>query len=254
MCIQKNVITEKEGLRVIATYKCDRNCPFCYQSLKKSEYLEPDKFRTILNDLKSSGFIPIYITFQGGEITIQPHTMFELIKISQEIYPQVFRKSITSNGYAPIEVYQESALYGITHLSFSLHRRSKVIEDKIIKLKSSGFFTFRVNCFANISDDNIPNLKYVYDFCKENQIQLTFCEDLRFVEVEDTTNVIVEKVIGHTDIEILKFKHQTILRDYKHNFLVWIYKHLDHYDYNNWIVLPTGKLTDTFDDVINGLL
>jgi hypothetical protein len=30
----------------------------------------------------------------------------------------------------------------------------------------------------------------------------------------------------------------------------WVYHHIDHYDYNNIIVLPDGTLTMVFDDVM----
>jgi len=242
----------KEGLRIVATYQCNRNCKFCYQASKESPYLDTETLKKCLDYLKfTKNFIPIYVTIQGGEVTIDMERLREIAKLVDYYYPQVFRKSVTSNGDADVSDYESLALYGITHLSFSLHGKNKKLEDKLKYLAKSGFFTIRVNCFAH---QNIENLRYVYDFCASNKIQLTFCEDLRNKIVEDVTDKIVRFVVGHSDVEIIRHKFQHIIIDNKRKFRCWIYKHLDSYDYNNYIILPTGKIVDNFDLVIQSKL
>jgi len=241
----------KEGLRIVATYRCNRNCKFCYQRTKSGPFLDITKLKQQLTYLKQvKKFTPIYITIQGGEVTINPEWLFEICKVCDFEYPQVFRKSVTSNGDADLEIYKELALYGITHLSFSLHGKNSKLEKKILELKSSGFFTVRVNCFAHSSDSN---LKYVYDFCKDNQVQLTMCEDLRNEINEDVTNHLI-KLFNIKDPIVQKHKFQHIVIDRNNMFRFWIYKHLDHYDYNNYIIIPSGKIITNFDDVIKSEL
>ena len=240
-----------EGVRVVSTYKCNRNCTFCYQDGKESVLLTADKFEDILRISKSKGFMPIYFTFQGGEVSNYPEETYELIKLSDKYYPQVFRKSVTSNGYGDFSFYKNLKLYGITHLTFSLHKKNKFIEDRLILLKSDGFYTVRVNCYLDI--DNIQNVAYVLDFCKEHKIQLTICEDLRLssnVDYDSTKLLKDNYIIDDTYIEE-KFKHQNVFYSEAHNFRFWVYRHLNHYDYNNIIVMPNGDITITFDDIIH---
>jgi MoaA/NifB/PqqE/SkfB family radical SAM enzyme len=234
-----------EGIRVIGTYSCLRNCEFCYQKTRKGGFLKPDNFEKVLKDLN---FIPIYFTFQGGELAYFEEETKEIIKLADRYFPQVFRKSLTTNGDGKIEFYQSLKKYGITHFSFSLHNISKVTEkirNKIIALKSSGFFTVRVNCY--FSENNIEDVLGILNFCIENDVQLTLCEDLRLGQNPANSHEILIKYLSN--YEVTKYKHQYIYWLKDNNYKFWVYKHLDHYDYNNLIVLPDGSTTITFDDV-----
>ena len=240
-----------EGVRVVSTYKCNRNCTFCYQDSKESTLLTSEKFKEILKISKSKGFMPIYFTFQGGEVSNYPEETFELIKLSDRFYPQVFRKSITSNGYGDMNFYKELKLYGITHITFSLHRATRLIEDRLLELKSDGFYTVRVNCY--LDTDNFNDVAYVFNFCQRNKIQLTICEDLRLSSDVDYNSTFLLRESGTIDLTYIeeKFKHQNVFYSKEHNFRFWVYKHLNHYDYNNIIVMPNGDITITFDDIIH---
>lgn len=195
--------------------------------------------------------MPIYFTFQGGEVSNYPEETFELIKIADEIYPQVFRKSVTSNGYGSMDFYRDLKLYGITHLTFSLHKKAKKTEDRLLELKADGFYSVRVNCYLDI--DKMQNVAHVFKFCQENKIQLTICEDLRLSSdiTYDSTKLLLDNgIIDSTYVET-KFKHQNVFYSKEHNFRFWVYRHLNQYDYNNIIVMPNGDITITFDDIIH---
>lgn len=240
-----------EGVRVVSTYKCNRNCSFCYQNNKESTLLTSYKFENILKIFKKYNFIPIYFTFQGGEISNYINETYELIKISDKYYPQVFRKSVTSNGYGDIDFYRNLKLYGITHLTFSLHKNTPFIEKRLLELKSDGFYTVRVNCYLN--ENNLDDVNYVLRFCEKNKIQLTICEDLKLstdIKYDSTKLLYDNKIINNKYIEE-KHKHQNIFYSIENNFKFWVYKHLNHYDYNNIIIMPNGDITITFDDIIN---
>lgn len=240
-----------EGVRVVETYKCNRNCTFCYQDSKESVLLTPDKFRDILRISKSKGFMPIYFTFQGGEVSNYPEQTIELIKLADFYYPQVFRKSVTSNGYGEMNFYRDLKLYGITHLTFSLHKNTKVIEQRLLELKSDGFYTVRVNCY--LDPDNLSDVGYVFNFCQKHKIQLTICEDLRLSSDinYDSTKMMRDFNIIDASYKEIKYKHQNVFFSQEHNFRFWVYRHLDQYDYNNIIVMPNGDITITFDDIIH---
>lgn len=240
-----------EGVRVVTTYKCNRNCTFCYQDSKESVVLTPEKFRDILRISKGKGFMPIYFTFQGGEVSNYPDETIELIKLADFYYPQVFRKSVTSNGYGEMGFYRDLKLYGITHLTFSLHKRTPIIEERLLELKSDGFYTVRVNCY--LDENNLNDVAYVFNFCQKHKIQLTVCEDLRLsAEVTyDSTKMLRESGIIDNSYKEIKYKHQNVFFSQEHNFRFWVYRHLNHYDYNNIIVMPNGDITITFDDIIH---
>lgn len=250
--IQKHLdLYNPEGVRVVSTYECNRNCTFCYQDSKQSILLTPDKFENILRISKDKGFMPVYFTFQGGEVSTYPEETYELIKLADKYYPQVFRKSVTSNGYGDMEFYRDLKLFGITHLTFSLHKDTPKIEERIIELKQDGFYTFRVNCYLDA--ENLDNVKHVVDFCNRNNVQLTVCEDLRLsADINyDSTQVLLEHGIIDDSYVVEQFSHQNVFYSRKHNFRFWVYRHLNHYDYNNIIVMPNGDITITFDDIIH---
>lgn len=238
-----------EGIRVVATYACKKNCPFCYQPTRIGGFLDKNKFSKILENLD---FMPIYFTFQGGEISYFPEKALELIDIADRYFPQVLSKSLTTNGQADLDFYEKTKLHGISHLTFSLHSVTPFssLQDKILKLAQDGFFTVRVNCF--IDETKIINYLDVIDFCMRNKIQLTLCEDLKFDSETSKYKDILKHKLSPYELEIKEYKHQDIYTVHKWNYRFWVYHHADHYDYNNLIVLPDGTTSMTFDDVLNG--
>ena len=42
-----------EGIRIICTYACKRNCAFCYQKIRKGGFLDNDKFKKIIENSNS---------------------------------------------------------------------------------------------------------------------------------------------------------------------------------------------------------
>lgn len=249
-----------EGVRVVGTYRCNRNCKFCYQPTKSSEVLIPSRLDAIFTFMQAADFIPIYITYQGGELSLFPDDAIRYFKAGQNIFPQVFRKSLTTNGTATLSFYRSLKMYGITHLTFSLHNPDPDVEARIIALAHDGFFTVRVNCFMDLDQSHWQRIRYVYDFCRRNMVQLTLCEDLRQGEsvlsedYSQQTIYLLAQILGleRAGVDFSESKNQILVRVMEHEFLFWIYRHRDNYDYNNVIVLPDGSLTMTFDDVLNG--
>ena len=233
-----------EGVRTICTYSCKNNCSFCYQKERNGKFLSTKKFTNALNGVD---FLPIYFTFQGGEVSFFPEETLKVLNIADKRFPQVFRKSITTSGVGDLEFYKETKKYGITHFSFSLHKRNPKTESKILKLARSGFFTIRVNCF--FSEERMKEVEEVLSFCIENDIQLTLCEDLRLSKNPKNSETILKKIVKNYKIERYKLQSIYWLKDNKFRF--WVYKHLDNYDYNNLIILPDGSTTITFNDVMD---
>jgi molybdenum cofactor biosynthesis enzyme MoaA len=242
-----------QGMRIVGTYRCNRNCPFCYQPTKESVDLDAGKLRDILRELSTYKFVPVYMTYQGGEISAMPNST-DLFMEGLKVYPQVFRKSITTNGTASTKYYSMLKIYGITHFTFSIHNAedARRLSSTIEKLSWGGFYTIRANCYLDM--DHPENVLDVYEFCKLHNIQLTFCEDLKL----DATVAfraaydLLKRAIPHdfNYYRAMPYKHQDIYISDKYMF--WVYHHLDHYDYDNIIILPNGDLTVTFDDVLFG--
>jgi molybdenum cofactor biosynthesis enzyme MoaA len=235
-----------EGIRVICTYGCKKNCSFCYQKKKTNKLLHPRKFKKILNNID---FFPSYFTFQGGEVSENPDHLFSLLKIADEKFPQVFRKSVTTNGNGSSWFYDHLKLYGATHLTFSLNNMFSLdLMNRIKHLSKSGFYTVRVNCYL---DKECPGkIRDIFNFCYEHDLQLTLCGDL-IKEAKDSAKWLY-KNLNLEDYRVFIHKHQAIFISEKREYKFWLYKHLDNYDYNNLIVLPNGETTLCFNDVIEG--
>lgn len=249
-----NTGARPEGVRVVSTYDCKRHCKFCYQTQRHSAKLDSEVFRQHLRDMQGFGLMPIYFTFQGGEVSTYPEHTYALCAAADRYYPQVFRKSLTSNGYGELDFYRKAKLYGITHVTLSLHQQNEQVEQLLCRLARDGFYTVRVNCFLH--RDRLPAAAYVYRFCRDNLIQLTLCEDLRSGCAPPPTVEEIKEHVLHAPAHayrVQKHKHQdvwTSLWGEGGYYRFWVYHHIDHYDYNNIIVLPDGSLTMTFDDVM----
>ena len=240
-----------EGVRVITSYECERNCRFCYQEQRHSVKLYPKKLHEHLQDMAARTFIPIYFTFQGGEISTHPDHALQLFSVADKVFPQVFRKSLTSNGYGDPAFYQKAKLYGITHITLSLHGVNNRVAELALRLARDGFYTVRINCFLH--RDLLANARAVYRFCRDANIQLTLCEDLRPDCMDPPTPDEVKEHVLQGDANSYVFrsyKHQDVWTNPTRNYRFWVYHHADHYDYNNLIVLPDGSLTMAFDDVM----
>lgn len=240
-----------EGVRVITSYDCPRNCKFCYQPQRSSVLLRAGKLQEHLKGMKVHGFVPVYFTFQGGEISTHPDHALQLFSVADRAFPQVFRKSLTTNGYGDWGFYHKAKIYGITHITLSMHGSNTHVADKAMTLARSGFYTVRLNCFLH--RDHLEDARRVYLFCRGTGIQLTLCEDLRKDCIAPPTKEEIEEHVLQDEADNYvrhRYKHQDVWVDPVHNFRFWVYHHLDHYDYDNLIILPDGTLTKTFDDVM----
>jgi len=240
-----------EGVRVITTYACSRGCKFCYQTQRHSVKLDSVKFVQHCRDMQDIGLMPIYFTFQGGEVSTHPNHTYAMCRVADKYFPQVFRKSITSNGYGERDFYHAVKLHGITHITLSLHGPNKRVETLAQDLAQDGFYTVRINCFLH--QDHLDAARYVYCFCRDNRIQLTLCEDLRPDCIKPPSpKQISEDVLKLESPHYVmrRYKHQDVWTNPVTHYRFWVYHHIDHYDYNNIIVLPDGSLTMTFDDVM----
>jgi len=88
----------------------------CYQkdhSLDLNEELNIQTLTDKMTLLRNSGFKPIYITFMGGEFTILEKSI-EYIDIINRYYP-FSQKSLTTNGSASFEYYDNLKMHGVNH-------------------------------------------------------------------------------------------------------------------------------------------
>jgi molybdenum cofactor biosynthesis enzyme MoaA len=241
-----------EGMRIVFSYRCNFNCRFCYQRYRKGKVMELGRLEEVVSSLPGD-FTPDYITMMGGEIALYKE-ITEHFDFLHRRYPQV-RKSITTNGSGSIEFYGSLHRHGIDNVTFSLQtldpvsykeitRQSVMSLDeyigKILRLRQQGKVNVRINSFIFPKTVN-----EVYNFCKQNNLDLTFCEELNFGAKSIFDTMPLPKGVRKK----FENKHQNIYVD-EDGFEFWNYKHIDKYDYNNLIMLPDGTLTDDFGDVI----
>lgn len=228
-----------EGVRIIPTYYCNRNCSFCYQKTKVCNFVNISKVEKVLENID---FIPSYITFMGGELSCFPNETKKLMDMVHTKLPMVYTKSLITNGGGDFRWYESLKNVGISRLIFSCHNNNDFdnLKEKIVKLSQSAFFTTRVNSF--LDKNNIEKSKQILNLCSVHDIPLTFCCDLR--ECTDNVSNIIKTLCYATKVE--SYDNYSIVTMGEYSF--WIYYHND-YKANNLIILPDGVTTDDFKDV-----
>jgi len=225
------------GLRVIATYACNKNCPFCYQKTKKSTFLSVNSLyydinRNDLDDIK-------YITVMGGEVSDFPEKTISLIDVIKRRFPDK-PISVTTNGYGKLNFYIELS-YKVNNISFSLPAPNFTIQDKILGV--SGNVNVRVNSFLN--GKHIENSLCILYFCKTHGIDLTYCTDIRIKELFD-----YGQIFGY-NIDVEQFPLYDVCNYDEFKFRVYHNHNYEEHD-KNLIILPNGDMTFDFNDVIEG--
>lgn len=234
-----------KGIRIVASYSCKRNCPFCYQKVKNGGFLSKINLEKTLDRFNT--IIPEYITFQGGELSYYEHETNEIMKVVDDRFPNVHIKSLTTNGDGRLDFYSNLNKYGINNITFSINGFINTnLVNKLKKLKKTGMYKIRINTVLDVN--NIKNLLDVLHFCIKNDFQLTICEDMR-LQPNYSKSILEQELL---DFEIIKEENQyNIYRLKERNYEFWVYKHQNHYDFDNLIILPDGTTTYDFDDVIN---
>lgn len=232
-----------EGIRIIASYACKRNCKFCYQSTKTGGYLNIIKAEKIISNLE---FIPSYITFMGGELSYFPEETYKLISAVHNKLPMVYAKSLTTNGDGDINWYKSLYSAGLTRFTFSIHnlRFAKQIFNKVETLGKLPYFTVRINSFFDILHLDI--VKEIIEFCKFNGIPLTLCDDInREDQGVSFYKEILYSILPESNIKV--FNNYFIIDN--DGFQIWLFRHNNNYNNNNLIILPDGSCSDNFEDV-----
>jgi len=237
------------GLRIVLTYQCNYRCKFCYQKKKTGAIMPLAEFQQHMIEI-SGEYTPTYITLMGGEIFTIPN-FSNYIKVLRQIWPAV-SISVTTNGSGSVEFYKNLFNVGVNNITFSLSTLDEVEYCDIVNVpvscaqyqvkivEVSKFGQVRVNAY--IYPKNIDS---IYQFCKKNNLKLTFCEELK----EDNQCVFADLEKAHQFTVSHKSKFEIIYTD-TDGFEFWNYIHQDHYDYNNVVMLPDGTFSDDFGDVV----
>jgi len=230
----------KNGLRIITTYSCNRNCTFCYQSIKNSVKLNPEHLANIPQD-----FVPQYITVMGGEVSMNPLHTLQIMKALDIRYPTV-PKSVTTNGSGGVGFYNELASLGVTNISFSMPEPDEDLQHTILWLRQhTSLFTIRVNCYFKDPRD----AKGTFAWCLYNRIPLTLCPDMNMPYI--SAQGVAKSLCGNDFETLLITENQSIfLCKYPRELRFTVYGHGSEYNNDNWIILPNGTLTDRFKDVM----
>ena len=236
-----------KGLRIIPTYQCNKNCYMCYQKSKSGEILLPDTLQGILLKLKEEEQLnPTYITYMGGELSLFPEYTKQYILIGKKIFPSA-NSSLTTNGDGGFSFYKECIGSGLDTITFSFHEENSALKEKILALKLEGI-PVRINCYLDL--DKQENSRQAFNFCDKNKISLTFCTDLR---AKKKLNL-----LGLGDIlDIGRPHYYKVEKSYAvckimEGISFWIFWSSDYEDAPNTIILPSGRVTEDFQEVLNG--
>lgn len=238
-----------EGIRIIPTYYCNKNCSFCYQPTKKCGFMNTNQIHEkVLNDID---FIPAYITFMGGELSCFPEESKTLMSIIHSKFPMVYAKSLITNGNGDLNWYKSLKNEGITKIIFSCHSPEdiNIMLPKIETISKSAFFTARVNCFLN--KQNISLVKNVVEICQEKDFPLTLCYDIKCSADDRIIYDDMETMTSYLSPgRLSEIRDNFTIVHCKNNYQYWIYYHKENVK-NNLIILPDCSTTDDFTDVEN---
>jgi hypothetical protein len=234
-----------KGLRIIPTYQCNENCYMCYQKSKSGAVLLPNQLEKILNEQLHEEHFK-YITYMGGELSLFPENTKQYIKIGKQAFP-LAKSSLTTNGHGAFSFYKECIQCGLDAITFSIHKKNEELEEKILALKMERI-PVRVNCYLDFN--KIQNAQQTFRFCDNNDISLTFCTDLR--EKEKFNLMKLGDLIDIGKPHYYKIKESHAICKVMEGITFWIFWSSDYEDAPNTIILPSGEITTSFKDVING--
>lgn len=226
---------------MITTYQCNLRCPFCYQHVKDSVFLNPEALVKIFVDDPGK---PSYITVMGGEVALNPDNTFAVIHMLRCLYPGV-SLSVTTNGTGGLDFYKALQIDNLTVSMPTYDLRRATL---LLQLQREASYSLRVNHY--LSGQKIHHA--VMSFCYNNDIGLTLCPPMEEGPLDPI------KLVAESDFSLcgLKYepievtKHYAIFKCVHSSYKFWIYNHTDNYDYDNLIVLPNGTTTEDFKDVI----
>ena len=265
--------TKKVGLRVVPTYRCDRSCPFCYESVETRAC--PTFLLRLPIDKLPEDFNPAYVTLLGGELAApfnQKATKQLLLSI-QDAYP-FCKKTLITNGCGNLDFYEDLTHYGITDFTFSINSYNQEINmlEKIRKLGANPRFSVRINMFFDMKKflENEEVFIPIWDVSSALPLGFkhTLCADIlckdeiNIDEVIDKINHFIEhRSLGEFEVTgVYRFsnfvKVECSSPNESHNKVLEFWISLPHtdgsFDKNEWIVLPDGTVTDDFADVVAG--
>jgi MoaA/NifB/PqqE/SkfB family radical SAM enzyme len=135
-----------QNIYVIATYKCNWECPFClfrYNTEQDaSEDLVVDRVKYAIHDSKKM----CYVKITGGEPLLKQGLLGKLFDLCNKERGKIYKIGVGSNGSIPIGGPFEK-LTVRTHVFFSRHS----IEDSLPKYRDivrcgNDFIDYRLNC------------------------------------------------------------------------------------------------------------
>jgi hypothetical protein len=216
----------------------------CYQKDRNGGILLPEKLGNILKDLSIT---PKHITYMGGELSMFPYFTKQYITLGKQYFPYA-TSSLTTNGDGKLLFYRECINLGLSGLTFSIHEEDPELEYKILTLLKDNI-SVRVNCFLDL--EKMSNALYVFGFCLKNKIPLTFCSDLRvknkmnFMQLGELLNIYKPH---YFDME----KSHAVCKILDTGFEFWVFWSSDYEDLPNTIILPSGRITKSFQEVLDG--
>ena len=246
----------EKGLRIIPTFGCSAKCTFCYQA-----HLRDDKSTLSVEDMmKVLKGIDLkeydYITFMGGEVTEIPDFEKHIAAVRNVFTGRI---NVTSNGQAPVEVYNTLSRAGANHFNFSVINPH--LEEKIVEiLADNQDLTVRVNVFLPDIDEDYPSIKDIkqlgkvrdcIDMARRNKIQINVLYDYRteITDYDETVAKIERVAQGYVDIFLetkVKDVNFLIMRmlDSDSGFEVWF--DINYCKSQELVVGPDGKQTRGF--------
>ncbi len=184
------------------TYRCNLNCEHCNLTSrnKKADELSLNEISNIFS--RSSLLRNIEISISGGE----PFLREDIVEIIKIILSKNNTVSINTNGTlnerikelinAPIDLSKigiSFSLDGIGDVHDSI-RGKGVFERLIESINLLKRKKIKFSCGSVIQKNNIEHLNFIYDYCKTNDIPLTFSPMIwfgQFVYTEDQVNSVI---------------------------------------------------------------
>lgn len=246
----------KEGIRVVATYRCDLRCGYCYQKEFGGARLDPSRMREALERLgEGIG----RVTLMGGEISLIPGALRYALE-ARSALPGA-RLSVTSNGSGREEFYR-GCLEAGAKVALSEHGRlfGESGEEaapggpleRLAGVARAFAGRVRINAYWDGGERRAAGMAMASE---RLGMGLTFCAEMREEEKPDPERFLArlkEGGLRGSGWEIVRADRWRwgFRRGGEERFS--LFARDARLDRSEWIVLPSGEVTDRLEDLWEG--
>lgn len=246
----------KVGIRIVATYRCDLRCPYCYQKEFKGTRLTLERLSVALDTIPIGGIQRV--TLQGGEISLIPGAEKYVDLVAEKL--KGARISVTSNGSGPVDFYAAILARG-AKLAISDHNRmaipcsktgdlvpSEILQTILSATDGDSRARIRINAYWDGDEQKAAKL---IRMCDSLGLKLTFCFELTENAKPNAAAFLGNIARFSPEASLYEVKSRGWRTDFEKNgkSVFSLFARDAQLDKTEWIVLPNGSVSENLEDM-----